>query len=324
MEATVATARRLPRLARTVPGAIFIVCLAILPLAAGSYVGGIVTEILIFSIFAMSLNLLIGYTGLLSFGHAVFFALGAYAVILLGVHLGVNAWLGIVAGICMAALGAAMIGYFCIRVSGVSFFMLTLAFSQLVYTLAVKWRELTGGSDGLGGLQRPFFFGRDMAEPMNVYYLALAGFVMSYWFIGRLVSSPLGRTFAGIRENEERMRAIGYPVQGYKLLSFIIGGMLAGFSGGIYAIFNGFISPDAVHWGTSGEVLVMVILGGIGTLAGPVVGAGVFLIAKNMISSHTNYWLMIVGTIFVLCVMFFRGGIYGALRSLYLTWRGRA
>jgi branched-chain amino acid transport system permease protein len=296
--------------------------LVALPLAAGQYVGGIVTEILIFSIFAISLNLLIGYTGLLSFGHAAFFALGAYTEILLAIHFGVSAWLGMVAGIAAAAAGAAAIGYFCIRVTGISFVMLTLAFSQLVFTLADKWRDVTGGSDGVGGLSRPSFFGFDMAEPLNVYYLALAGFVLSYWTIARLVASPLGHTFVGIRENESRMRAIGYPVQRYKLLSFTIGGLFAGLSGGIYAIFNGFISPDAAHWSASGEVLIMVILGGVGTLVGPAVGAALFLVLKNLVSSHADYWLMIVGTIFILCVVFFRSGVWGAARNLFMVWRG--
>lgn len=295
--------------------------LAILPFATGSYVSGIVTEILIFAIFAMSLNLLIGYTGLLSFGHAAFFALGAYAVILLNVHMGVNAWLGMLAGIAVAALAAMVIGWFCIRVSGVSFFMLTLAFSQLVYTLAVKWRELTGGSDGIGGLRRGSFLGREMTEPLNIYFLALAGCALSFWAMRRLIASPLGHAFIGIRENEERMRAIGYSVQGYKLLSFVIGGMFAGLAGGIYAMFNGFISPDAAHWGASGEVLIMVILGGLGSLAGPALGAAIFLLVKNLISSQSDYWVMIVGVIFILCVMFFRDGIYGGVQRIYQALR---
>lgn len=301
-----------------------LIILAAVPFVAGQYVGGIVTEILIFAIFAISLNLLIGYTGLLSFGHAAFFALGAYTVILFAIHFGVSVWLGMAAGIGVATAGAAAIGYFCIRVTGISFVMLTLAFSQLVFTLADKWRDVTGGSDGIGGLPRPSFFGFDMAEPLNVYYLALAGFVLSYWTIARLVASPLGHTFVGIRENESRMRAIGYPVQRYKLLSFTIGGLFAGLSGGIYAVFNGFISPDAAHWSASGEVLIMVILGGVGTLAGPAVGAALFLVLKNLISSHADYWLMIVGIIFILCVVFFRRGVWGAARDLFLVrWGGR-
>jgi len=295
---------------------IIVVALAILPLVAGTYVGGIVTEILVFSILAMSLNLLIGYTGLFSFGHAAFFSLGAYTLILLNTIFGLNAWIGLLAGVMVATVGAVAIGYLCIKVSGVSFFMLTLAFSQMLFSIAVKWRDVTGGSDGVGGLKRPFFFGLDMAAPLHTYYFALLVFLASFWAIKRLVASPLGHSFIGIRENEGRMRALGYPVQSYKLLSFVLGGMMAGLGGTAYAFLNGFVSPDAAHWSLSGEVLIMVILGGMGTLVGPVVGAAVYLLLKNIISTHTDHWMLIVGIIFIACVLLFRDGIYGSLSNL--------
>lgn len=286
--------------------------LVLLPLA-GNYVMGLAAEVLIFAVFAMSLNLLIGFTGLLSFGHAAFFGLGAYTVVTLGVHLGVNGWLGMLAGIVVAALGALIIGFFCIRVSGIPFLMLTMAFSQLLFSISVKWRDVTGGTDGIGGFQRPGLFGLDLNERMTLYYLCVLGFLAALWFLQRLIRAPLGSILIGIRENELRMRTIGYPVQRFKLISFIIGGALAGFAGTMYAFFNAFVSSDILHWALSGDAIMMVILGGTGTIFGPVVGAGVFLLLKNFVSSHHEYWMLWVGLVFILCVMFLREGVWGLL-----------
>jgi branched-chain amino acid transport system permease protein len=152
-----------------------------------------------------------------------------------------------------------------------------------------------------------------------MYFMALIFFLLSYFGLRRLLNSPLGRTFIGIRENEQRMLAMGYPVRAYKLLSFVIAGGLAGFAGGLYAIFNSFISPDAIYWTASGDILIMVMLGGAGTLIGPVVGTGLFLLMKNVVSSYSEHWLLIIGVIFISCVMFFPGGIWGTLRQV--KWR---
>jgi branched-chain amino acid transport system permease protein len=154
-----------------------------------------------------------------------------------------------------------------------------------------------------------------------MYYLALLCLFVCYRALRRLTQSPLGLVFVGIRENEDRMRAIGYATQRYKVLAFAIGGGFAGFAGGIYAIFNGFVSPDALTWSASGDVLIMVMLGGTGTLIGPAIGTGVFLLMKNLVSSYSAHWLLIIGAIFVACVLFFPYGIWGTLRGL--TVRGR-
>jgi branched-chain amino acid transport system permease protein len=155
--------------------------------------------------------------------------------------------------------------------------------------------------------------------------MALIFFLLSYLGLRRLLNSPLGHTFTGIRENEQRMLAMGYPTRAYKLLSFVIAGALAGFAGGLYAIFNSFISPDAVYWTASGDILIMVMLGGAGTLIGPVIGTGLFLLMKNVVSSYSEHWLLIIGVIFIACVMFFPGGIWGTLRQVRwrkpLAWR---
>lgn len=299
----------------------FLVLLAllVLPFLMTDYPRALVSEIYIFAIFAMSLDLLLGFTGLMSLGHAAFFGLGAYAVAVLGVQFGINAWLGVVAGVAIAGCGAALIGFFCVRTAGIPFLMLTLAFSQLVFSVALKWRDVTGGSDGIAIAEKPSFFGFDLSNSLVMYFMALSFFVLAYWGLRRLLNAPLGHAFVGIRENEQRMAAIGYPTRAYKLVSFTIAGAIAGLAGGLYAIFNGFISADAVYWTASGDILIMTMLGGAGTLIGPAVGAALVLLMKNVVSSYSEHWLAIIGVTFICCVMFFPGGLWGALRTL--RWR---
>lgn len=299
-------------------GALVLVGMALFPLLVAEYPVTLVTEIYIFAIFAMSLDLMLGYTGLMSLGHAAYFGLGAYSVIVLGAMFGLNAWAGVAVGIVLAAAVAGLIGFFCIRTTGVTFLMLTLAFSQLIYSAALKWRWLTGGSDGIGMVTKTHFFGWDLSNAHAMYYVTLLFFLLSYWGLRRLVGSPVGHIFVGIRENEQRMRAIGYPVGAYKLAAFIGAGALAGFAGGLYAIYNGFISPDAIYWSASGDVLIMVMLGGAGTLIGPALGAGFFLLMKNLVSSYTSHWMLIIGVIFVASVLFFPGGFWGGVRAMRL------
>lgn len=288
----------------------------IFPFAVPNYPQALVTEIYIFAIFAMSLDLLLGFTGLMSLGHAAFFGFGAYSVAILGTLFGVNAWIGLAAGVVIAGIAAIAIGFFCVRTSGIPFLMLTLAFSQLVFSVALKWRDVTGGSDGMAIADKPSFFGFDLANTRPMYFMALAFFLLCYGGLRRLIRAPLGHVFIGIRENEARMLAIGYPTRAYKLLSFAIAGALAGLAGGLYAIFNSFISPDAVYWTASGDILIMTMLGGVGTLIGPALGTGVFLLLKNVASSYSEHWLLIIGLIFICCVLFFPGGIWGMLRQL--------
>ena len=288
--------------------------LAAVPLMSGPYALSLTTEILIFGLFAMSLDLLIGYTGLLSFGHAAFFGAAAYAVVVLNVHFGIDPWVGLILGVALAGILAAVIGALCIRVSGIPFLMLTLAFSQLIFSIAVKWRALTGGTDGIGGLNRPGIFGHSLNDATARYYFILGVFLVAFWVLWRLVRSPLGSVFIGIRENEQRMRMLGYDVQRYKLLAFVIAGSFAGIAGGLYALFNGFISSDSVDWVASGDAIIMVLLGGTGTIAGPVIGAGIFLLMKEVLSSYTSHWMLIIGVTFIACVMFLREGIWGGLR----------
>jgi branched-chain amino acid transport system permease protein len=299
---------------RAIAWLVLLVVLALLPLS-GSYATGLAAEVLIFAIFAMSLDLLIGYTGLLSFGHAAFFGVAAYAVVILGVGFGWSGWLGLAAGIVVSTAVAAVIGFFAIRVSGIPFLMLTMAFAQLLFSLSIKWRSVTGGTDGLSGFQRPTLFGLSLDNRAVQFYVVAVGFVLVLVFLRRLIASPLGSIFIGIRENEQRMRAAGYPVQRFKLVAFALAGALAGVGGGLYALQNAYVSSDILHWSLSGDAIIMVILGGTGTIVGPAIGAAVFLLLKNVVSSHTEYWLLWVGVIFILCVMFLPQGIWGWLRE---------
>ncbi len=313
-----------PATAAWTPLAGILILLAALPLYAGPYFNNLLVEVLIFGILAMSLDLLLGYTGLMSFGHAAFFGLGAYVTVILGTTYGLDGWTGMAAGVGAAALAAAVIGSFCTRVNGIPFLMLTMAFSQLLYSLSLKWREVTGGSDGIGGLARPTLFGRSLIDPHLFYYVVLAVFVVAFFAMHRLIASPLGHVFVGIRENEQRMLAIGYPTRRYKIIAFTIAGSFAGLSGGLYALFNGFISPDSLYWTASGDVLIMVVLGGAGTLTGPVLGSAIFMLMKNIVSNYTDHWMLIIGAVFVACVMFFRRGAYGSfLQARLPAWGWR-
>lgn len=297
-------------------GLFVLLVLLVLPFLLSDYPRALVSEILIIAIFAMSLDLLLGFTGLMSFGHAGFFGLGAYSVAVLGTLFGMNAWIGLAAGVIIAGCGAALIGLFCVRTGGIPFLMLTLAFSQLLFSIALKWRDVTGGSDGMALAEKPSFFGFELSNSLAMYFMALSFFVLVFWSLRRLLNAPLGHVFVGIRENEPRMNAIGYPTRVYKLASFTIAGAIAGLAGGLYTIFNGFISTDALYWTASGDILIMTMLGGAGTLIGPAIGTAIFLLMKNVVSSYSQHWLSIIGITFIACVMFFPGGLWGTLQKL--------
>lgn len=290
--------------------------MAIPSLFAGSYALGLMTETLIFGIAAMSLDLLMGYGGLVSFGHAAYFGLGAYGTVLIAVKLGYSAWISAFCGIAISTAAASVIGYFCVRMTGVAFLMLTLAFAQLVFSIAVKWRAI-GGSDGVGGLAKPAFINWSLGEPLAMYLFTLATFAACFVAMRRVMASRFGHALVGLRENEMRMRAMGFPTQRIRWAAFIVAGFFAGVGGALYAFFEGFVSPDALSWGMSGMLLLMVVFGGAGSLMGPAIGAGGFLMMKHFVSSHTQHWLLVVGVIFVACVMFFRQGVWGMLRNRF-------
>ncbi len=288
-----------------------LVLLLITPFLPFSYAQSVLTDVLIFGLFAMSLDLLLGYTGLVSFGHAAFFGVGAYVAGIVGIHVGSQIYFTLPAAIIGAALVALVIGYFSIRTSGVYFLMITLAFSQMVYAAVFK-APFMGGSNGLAGIPRPTLgLGVGLGDATTFYYLVLVTVIICYLLMSRIVVSPFGRALRGIKENEPRMRAIGYAVQRYKLGAFVLAGAFAGAAGALRAYFNYFVAPDTLYWTTSGTVLVMVIIGGAGTLIGPALGAALVMVLENLISSYTERWELLLGAIFILFVLRAPQGIMG-------------
>jgi branched-chain amino acid transport system permease protein len=294
--------------------ALVLTAVLLFPRAAGNYPVKLLQEILIWGIFAMSLDLLMGYAGMVSFGHSAFFGVGGYVAALALTHWGANAASGLVVPAVAAALAALVIGYFSIRVSGVYFIMLTLAFSQMFYavTFQVAW---LGAEDGIVGVPRPRLPGVDLnrAGAFHVYVAAFA--LATGLVLWRIVRSPFGHVLRGIHDNEARMQAVGYAVSRYKLLAFVIAGTIAGVAGALYTQFVGSITPEAFLWRTSGEVLLMVIIGGTGTLLGGLLGAGAFILLQSLVSSYTERWMLLLGLTFILFVLFAPGGIVGALRG---------
>ena len=293
--------------------AVLVAAVAAFPLVAGNYPVKLLQEILIWGIFAMSLDLLMGYAGMVSFGHSAFFGIGGYVAALTLVNSP-----GLVSALLLpaaaAALGALVIGFFSIRVSGVYFIMLTLAFSQMFYAVAFQAAWL-GAEDGLVGVPRPSVLGWGLASPAAFHAYLLVIVALCTLFLWRIVRSPFGHVLRGIHENEARMEAVGYAVDRYKLVAFVIAGVFAGLAGSLYAQFNGSITPDAFFWKTSGEALLMVIIGGTGTLGGPVLGAAAFILLQSLVSTYTERWMLILGGTFILFVLFAPGGIVGALRG---------
>ncbi len=286
---------------------------AVFPAVAGAYPVKLLQEILVWGVFAMSLDLLLGYAGMVSFGHSAFFGIGGY-VAALALKQSPHALSALVLPALVAALAALVIGFFSIRVSGVYFIMLTLAFSQMFYAYAFQVAWL-GAEDGIIGVPRPRLLGLDLANG-TVFHLYLVVLVaLAALVLWRVVRSPFGHVLRGIQENEGRMEAVGYAVQRYKLVAFVIAGTLGGVAGALYTQLNLTISPDAFFWTTSGEALLMVIIGGTGTLWGAVLGAAAFILLQSLVSSYTERWMLILGLTFILFVLFAPGGIVGALRG---------
>ena len=314
-EAPVVEELRKPWLARLNPAYLVVLLVLLLfPFITTGYPLTVLTEILVFGLFAMSLDLILGYTGLPSFGHAAFFGLGAYGTAILSAKLGIsNLGISLAITIALTAVGALIIGGLAIRTAGVYFLMVTLAFAQMIFAAAQKWTWLTGGSNGMPGVRKPTLFvpGIVAADPRAFYLLVLALFAISFFILHRLVHSPFGRSLIGIRENEVRMRAMGYNVKAYKLAAFVIGAVFGGIAGLTYAYFNNFVSPSDVYWTASGTVLLMVLIGGAGTLVGPVLGAAFFLLLQNALSSMTERWPIVLGAVFVIFIMFVRNGLVG-------------
>ncbi len=290
--------------------------LAVAPWLLPAFVVTSLTEVLILGLFAMSLDLLVGYTGLDSFGHAAAYGLGAYGASLLLLHAGLSLPVAVLAAAALTALVAVPMGWICTRATGVSFAMLTLAFAQLLYAIAYRWQSVTGGSDGLAGVPRtPGPFGITwFTSRAGFYYLVAACLVLAFAFCRSFVASPVGTTLLAIRENEMKADALGYNPRAYKIAVFVVAAFFGGLAGALYAPFAGFASPDLFFWILSGQVLVMVIVGGAGSLVGPVLGAAVFLLLENYLSTLTNSWALILGSLFIAFVIFVPEGLWGMVR----------
>ena len=275
---------------------------------------------LCFAIFACAFNLLLGFTGLLSFGHAAYLGAAAYATGWLVRSAGWPPELGVLAGTLVAAAIGLVVGLIAIRRQGIYFAMITLAMAQMIYFVFLQ-APFTGGEDGLQGVPRGKLFGLlDLASDVTLYFVVLAVFVAVFLFVIRVVHSPYGQVLKAIRENEPRAVSLGYDVDRYKLLAFVLSTGLAGLAGSLKTLVLGFATLSDAHWSLSGEVVLMTLLGGMGTFAGPVLGAFTIIGLQNFLADRVGSWVtVIIGAIFVLCVVGFRRGFVGEL----LAWQQR-
>jgi branched-chain amino acid transport system permease protein len=301
----------------TIIAVVLLGLLALVPAAAEAFddpfMLTLFTRIVIMAIAAVSLNLILGYGGLVSFGHAAYIGIGGYTVGILAHH-GVHAaWIQWPLALLMSGLTALLIGLLSLRTKGIFFIMITLALAQLVYYLG-NGAYAYGGDDGLTILKRSDFGGLlDLNHRPTLYYLCWAVLVAALYLCHRAVNSRFGMVLQGAKSNDRRMATIGFPVFRYRLAAFVIAGMVCGLAGVLSATFTDFISPAMMHWTRSGDLIVMVVLGGMGSLFGPLFGTVAFLLLEEILSSWTEYWKIVFGPILVLVVIFARGGIDGAL-----------
>ena len=307
---------------------ILVVALFVLPWVAGRYPVYLTIQVLILAVFSLGFNLLFGYTGLLSFGQAGFFAVGAYgcAKILLAVP---NLMLGIAGGVALAALAAFLLGALSVRHTRIYFSMLTLAFGMMIFSIIWKWRDFTGGDDGLVGIPRapleiPGLLSVSVAAMDRYYYVVLVLCLLAIFAMYRLVRSPLGLTLQAIRDSETRTEFAGVPVRKYRLISFTIAGAYAGLAGALLPPLENTVTPPIAHWSTSAEPVLATLMGGVHTFAGPIVGAFLFLVIKDIIFRFTEYWLIWFGVIVVVLVMVLPEGLMSIFKERRWPWRGRA
>jgi branched-chain amino acid transport system permease protein len=277
----------------------------------------VASDILAWALFALSVDLLLGFTGLLSFGHAAFWGGSAYVTGIIAIRLGVPFPVAILGGMIFAMAIAVPIGYLSVRRSGIYFAMVTLAFAQMIYFVANQWLDVTGGENGLQGVPVSFFgISAVETDSFTFYYAALVLIVIGMVAGWRIVHSPFGRVLTAIRDNSARARALGYDVERYKLIAFVLSAGLAGLAGGVFTISHGFVSLQEVDWPTSGKVVLMTVIGGIGTLWGGAIGAAVIVLLEDQLSSSGFEGTgIITGAIFIIVVLLFRRGIWGTAQN---------
>ena len=277
------------------------------------------TQIIIWGLFALGYNVCLGYTGMLSFGHAAYFGMGAYTTGIVLIRLWENVWFGLLSGLLMGAVTAAILGFFCIKRRGIYFAMLTLAFAQLLYFMGFQWVDLTGGDNGLRNI--PIVpltlpgISIDIYQPIRFYFFVLFFVILSLLVLKRILDSPFGHVSQAVRENEHRALSCGFETSNVRWLAFILSGAISGLAGGLYALYLHFVGIDMLYWITSGQVVMITLLGGMGSFIGPFIGAGVFLLLEDVLSAVTSNWMIFLGTIFVLCVLFFPSGIWGTIKE---------
>ena len=293
----------------------FALLIIFVPSLFSSYYVGLVIQIFILAIFAMSLDVLVGHTGLPSMGHAAYFGVAAYATGFLYFAGLKNFWLVIVLGMGFGGLTAAFFGLLAIRARGPYFMLITLALSQVLWGIAFKWRSLTRGDDGLPGIGRPEIgMGIDLKPEVHFYYFVFVIFLIVLAALFILLRSPFGHTLRGIRESESRMKALGYHVWLYKYLGFIFAGILAGISGVLWAYYTGFVNPSNFSVDLSVKALLMLILGGSGSLFGPGIGSAIIVLLENLVSGFTERWSLVLGVVYVAVIMLFSEGIFSILK----------
>jgi branched-chain amino acid transport system permease protein len=282
-------------------------------------------NILIFGLYAVGFNLLFGYTGMLSFGHAAFLGVGSYLAGIAVVHAGWPWWVAIGVGVVASCFAGLVIGYLAIRTRGIYFSMVTLALAQIVYYGFYKAERWTGGENGLRGVRVETInlpgISIDFLNPLNKYYVILVFVALALWFVSRLLDSPFGAVIEAIRENEKRAAACGYDVARSKLLVFVLSAGICGLAGALRALHLSIVPIDSLHYLQSGQAVMMCLLGGMGTFLGPFVGAAVFLYLEDVVTNVTRYWMGVVGIIFMVFVLFFPKGVWGTALDWVARWQ---
>jgi branched-chain amino acid transport system permease protein len=286
--------------------------------AVGGYIE-LGSRVVVLGLAALALNFLLGYTGVLSFGHAAYFGLGAYGAGMMLRYVAPSTALGIVVGTVVGTIAAALIGPLIVRLRGVYFAMVTIAFGQVFYFIAFRWNSVTGGDDGLTGWTRqPLHLGIATIDilhnPNAFYYLVLVMFAVAAAIMAYILRSPFGRTLLAIRENERRARFLGIPVDRHIWLSWVISCGFVSLAGTLYALLNNFVDPRALYWTQSGDFVIMAVLGGMRSFWGPLIGAAIYVVLQDYLSSETANWQSFIGLFFVLVVLFFPRGVLGILR----------
>jgi len=297
-------------------------------LFAGRFVVYLSMRVFILSIFALGYNLLLGRTGLLSFGHAAFYAGGAYGLGLISIHVTTNPLAGIIAGVALACIMALVIGFFCVRHTEIYFAMLTLAFGMMVFSLIWNLRDVTGGDDGLIGIVRaPIslgFVSIPISETSHYYFFVLFCFILTVALIYLIRRSPFGLVLSGVRENDLRVEFAGLSVRNYRLAAFVISGAFSGLAGSLGALLESYTNPFSAHWSHSAEPILVSLIGGMQTFTGPIVGSVVFIVLREIIERFTQNWMLWFGLILLVIIMGLRGGVVGGIAQLFRRERGHA